>query len=169
MRRKMKLPLKKTNLPSSIQLTKKEKEFILPIESIPMTSWGVSLSNKLDKDKWDKLRREVYAKAGHSCEVCKTTSEQLNAHESWAFNEKSKIQYLARIRCLCKTCHEATHYFRSSVVFKLTYTNYLKEHLMKINKITETEFERYLAKLTLIVQQRSSKFYRVVIGKYEIF
>jgi hypothetical protein len=162
------LKTRQTNL-SSIQLTKKEKEFILPIESIPMTSWGVSLSNKLDKAKWDKLRREVYTRAGHSCEVCKNVGEQLNAHESWAFNEKSKIQYLAKIKCLCKTCHEATHYFRSSVVFKLTYTNYLKEHLMKINKITEEEFERYLAKLTLIVQKRSSRFYKVVIGKYEIF
>ena len=165
----MRLPLKKKTYPSSIQLTKKEKEFILPIESIPMTSWGVSLSNKLDKSKWDTLRREVYTRANYSCEVCRTTSEQLHCHESWAFNEKSRIQYLAKIKCLCKTCHEATHYFRSSVVFQLTYTNYLKEHLIKINKITEAEFERYLAKLTLIVQQRSSKFYKVVIGKYEIF
>lgn len=154
---------------SSTQLTKKEKEFPLPIESIPMTSWGISLSNKLDKDKWDKFRREVYKRANYSCEVCGAIDEQLHCHESWSFNEKSKIQVLARVRCLCKTCHEATHYFRSSVVFKLTYTNYLKEHLIKINKITEVELERYIAKLTLIVQKRSSKFYRVVIGKYEIF
>jgi hypothetical protein len=165
----MKLPLKKTNLPSNIQLTKKEKEFILPIESIPVTSWGVSLSNKLDKDKWDKFRREVYARANHACEVCRATDEQLHCHESWAFKEREKIQFLVKVKCLCKTCHEATHYFRSSVVFRLTYTNYLKEHLIKINKITEEEFERYLAKLTLIIQYRSTKFYRVVIGKYEIF
>lgn len=163
------MKMKKMSHLSNIQLTKKERDFILPIESIPMTSWGVSLSNKLDKDKWDKFRREVYKRANHCCGVCGATDEQLHCHESWAFNEKSKIQYLVKVKCLCKTCHEATHYFRSSVVFKLTYTNYLKEHLMKINKITEVELERYIAKLTLIVQKRSSKFYRVVIGKYEIF
>ena len=161
--------MKKRNPPSNIQLTKKEREYILPIESIPMTSWGVSLSNKLDKEKWDKFRREVYKRANHSCEVCGAVDEQLNAHESWAFNDRSNIQYLTKVKCLCKTCHEATHYFRSSVVHRLTYTNYLKEHLIKINKITEVEFERYLAKLTLMVQKRSTKFYRVVIGKYEIY
>lgn len=161
--------MKKRNLHSNIQLTKKEKEFPLPIESIPMTSWGVSLSNKLDKDKWDRLRREVYKKANYSCEICCQTNEQLNCHESWAFNEKSNIQYLVKLKCLCKTCHDATHYFRSSMVYKLNYTNYLKEHILKVNNISELEFNRYLEKLTLIVQKRSKKFYRVVIGKYEIF
>lgn len=154
---------------SNIQLTKREKELVLPIESIPMTSWGVSLSNKLDKDKWDKFRREVYRKSNYSCEVCGATDEQLHCHESWAFNEKSNIQFLSKVKCLCKTCHEATHFFRASITHKTNYIEYLKAHLLKVNKLSEEEFERYLYKLTIIVQKRSKKFYRVIIGKYEIY
>jgi hypothetical protein len=43
---------------------------MLTIELVPETAWFKNLRSELPKEKWDKLRKDTYKKAGYRCEVC---------------------------------------------------------------------------------------------------
>jgi predicted restriction endonuclease len=62
---------------------------------------------------WDRLRRTVYQRAGHRCEICGASREdgaRLEAHERWSYQSATRVQRLVRLLCLCSACHEVTHF-----------------------------------------------------------
>jgi hypothetical protein len=136
-------------------------DLILPIESIPRHSWGKSLARTLPRHKWDAFRKEVYRLSGHTCCACGATKKKLHCHESWVFDDINMVQYLDKVRCLCSTCHKGTHFLRSMHTgsFKR-----LREHFMKVNKLTEVEFQKYFEELMPIIEKRKDNVYKISIG-----
>ena len=140
----------------------------LTIEPIPMTSWGLSLSNLMPREEWDKVRREVYQKAAYTCEICKRGDAVMNAHEVWAFDDRKKVQKLVEIQCLCRRCHQVKHFGRSKAVFKSGYVEGLISHWCRINKKTRADFNKYEAEIRTLNKKRHEKDYRVFVGRREL-
>jgi hypothetical protein len=82
---------------------------ILP-DMLPTTSWEANLRTQLSEPEWDRLRRFCYQAAGNTCIACGSRGEpHVEAHEAWSFNEKSGVQKLKAILCLCPACHKIKH------------------------------------------------------------
>lgn len=102
----------------------------LTIELIPKSCQGNSLYHKWPTKWWDKLRRMVYRRSNHKCEIC-GAGPKVECHEVWDFDIETRTQRLLYLVCLCHDCHRAKHVGRaimtgSSVDAVL--------HLMKINR-----------------------------------
>ena len=80
----------------------------LTIEPIPASSRLASLANLLPRDQWDRLRRNVYRRAGYRCQACGREG-RLHCHEIWRYNEDTHTQWLAGLLALCPDCHDAKH------------------------------------------------------------
>jgi len=53
----------------------------LKIELVPETAWYSNLRNKIPKNEWDKIRKQVYSNANYKCEICVNANIKLNCHE----------------------------------------------------------------------------------------
>ena len=117
---------------------------MLEIQPIPESSWGMSLAQLLPREEWDNLRRQCYKEANYICEVClsqpKTSKGPLHAHEVWEFDFKKKIQNLKKVMCLCTTCHNCTHLFRSESTYTITYNKTLQKHFIEVNRWSTEDF-----------------------------
>lgn len=82
---------------------------LLP-DMLPSTVWEANLRHLLSEPEWDRLRKFCYAAAGNTCVACGSRGEpHIEAHESWRFDEKTGVQSLRGLLCLCVTCHKAKH------------------------------------------------------------
>lgn len=82
---------------------------LLP-DMLPTTSWEANLRTVLSEQEWDRLRKFCYQAAGNTCVACGSRGEpHVEAHESWKFDEKTGVQTLRGLLCLCPTCHKAKH------------------------------------------------------------
>lgn len=79
---------------------------LLYVDLIPSTSWYRNVRSALNATDWDRVRRMVYARAGHRCEVCAAPG-RLEAHERFTYSDD--VQSLRRLLALCAMCHTATH------------------------------------------------------------
>lgn len=131
---------------------------------IPQTSWGLSLANKLGKEEWDKIRKEVYKKANYRCQICGEDGV-LHSHEVWRFELKKKIQRLVGIECLCEMCHNVKHFGRSKKVYSKSYVDRLIKHWCKINGKSERDFNAYNAKVHLEYKKLAGVDWQVKVGR----
>ena len=136
----------------------------LTIDPIPISSWGVSLSNKLSKKEWDKIRRSVYASANHTCEICGNMNETLYCHELWRFTERPRVQRLIGFECCCKICSDVHHFGRSSQIYGKAYLDKLTKHWCSVNDKTIQNFARYQREVFEISKKRANRFYTVKVG-----
>lgn len=82
----------------------------LYVDLIPNTCWFNNVRSCIDPKDWDRLRKFVYSRADHKCEVCgKTPIQSLEAHERWSYNITTFTQKLERLIALCHECHQTTH------------------------------------------------------------
>ena len=137
----------------------------LTIEPRPVSTWGVTLSNRLPKKEWDNLRTKVYRKADYKCEICGSNNSALHCHELWKFDEKKLIQRLVGLQCLCRLCHDVKHYGRSNEVYRKKYVEELTAHWCKVNKRTKRDFQVYLQEIFEMNRKRADKFYVVKVGR----
>ena len=137
----------------------------LTIDPIPMSSWGVSLANKLGKKKWDELRHKVYFEADYTCEICEQVNETLHCHELWKFGERPRVQRLIGFECCCKTCHDVHHFGRSSQVYDKVHMDKLVRHWCKVNGKTIQDFAKYQAEVFELSKKRANRFYVVKVGR----
>lgn len=64
-------------------------------------------SDKLKDPRWQKMRLEVFSRAGFSCEHCFADSKTLHAHHNYYVSGREPWEYPKdSISCLCKECHE---------------------------------------------------------------
>jgi hypothetical protein len=137
----------------------------LAIQPLPNSTWGISLSQKLDKETWDYLRRECYKGANYRCEICFSDMGGLNAHELWKFDDKKLLQIFNGLECVCTSCHEVHHFGRSSLVFNLPQIEELIRHWCRVNRMTFKDFQKHKAEVDMISMRRANKKYTVMIGK----
>lgn len=91
------------------------KDLKLNIELLPKGAWGNDFSRTLAKKDWDTLRRVCYDKANHKCTICGFETDDLDAHEVWDFDIKTKTQTLKDIIAICSKCHGVTQFSKTHV------------------------------------------------------
>lgn len=117
----------------------------LAIELVPVSSWGLNLSNQLPKARWDELRRATYAKANHRCEICSGTGTRhpVECHEIWHFDPATQTQRLVCLISLCPDCHSVKHYGRLGAL-PPEYRAKAFAHLCRVNGWTKTRAEEHI-------------------------
>jgi len=123
----------------------------LTIELVPSTTWYNNVRSLVSQTEWDTLRHNCYANAGYRCEIC-GVSGRLECHEIWEFNNDTKTQRLAGLIALCKNCHRVKHPGLAKMKGE---SSLVINHLMKINKITESQAIEYIEKSFEIWRERS--------------
>ena len=120
------------------------------------------------RSQWDKLRKQVYAKAGNTCEICGAKGK-LNCHEFWKYDDREYIQKLKGFRALCNMCHFIAHFGFAEVLAsreELDLEAVIK-HFMKVNRVNRKVFENHSKESFAIWRQRSlQKKWRTDLGKW---
>lgn len=137
----------------------------LEIEPRPISTWGITLANRLDKKEWDEIRHKVYRDADYTCQICGNRDDKLHCHEQWVFDDRKLIQRLVGFECCCELCHDVHHMGRSREVYPKKYVELLIKHWCRVNKKTEKDFRMYEAKIFEMNKKRANKFYIVKVGR----
>lgn len=123
---------------------------LLP-DMLPTTSWEANLRTVFSEPEWDRLRKFCYQASGNTCMACGSRGEpHVEAHESWRFDEKTGVQTLRGLLCLCPTCHKAKHLGFANRIGRLPQ---VLERLMWLNDWDEATLARELVK----VEQRQEE------------
>jgi hypothetical protein len=111
------------------------------VEGLPRSSWFKNLRSMMPLRQWKALGVYVRDRAGNRCEIC-GSSNRLEAHERWKFDERTKTQRLVRIMCLCKECHLGVHLGLAST---LGIRSRIEEHIISITGWSKKELSDRLA------------------------
>lgn len=118
---------------------------LLP-DMLPSTSWEANLRTALSEAEWDRLRRFCYQAAGNTCIACGSRGEpHVEAHEAWQFDERTGVQKLVALLCLCPTCHKAKHLGYANRIGRLAQ---VLERLKWLNDWSEAQLDQELRALT---------------------
>lgn len=128
----------------------------LTIDLLPKGAWGNNFSKTLSKKDWDILRNTCYEKANNRCAICGYKTEELDAHEVWDFNIKTKTQTLKDIIALCSRCHGVKHMKNSE---RLGYGENAKNHFLRVNNCSELDFAAHCTETEMLFQEQN-KVYR---------
>ena len=123
----------------------------LSIDLLPKGAWGNDLSKTLLKKDWDTLREACYARSNHRCAICGASGD-LDAHEVWEFNIKTKTQTLKDIIALCSACHGVKHMRNSE---RIGYGDSAKAHFIKVNKCSAVALAGNYAEAQMLFEERN--------------
>ena len=137
----------------------------LAIEPVPISTWGVSLANRLEPKEWNKLRHQAYKEADYQCEVCGEVNLPLHLHEQWRFDERAKVQRFAGFEVCCELCHSVHHFGRSKETKTKAYVERLIKHWCKVNEKSRQKFNQYLVEIYEVNKMRVNKYYVVKVGR----
>ena len=112
----------------------------LEINLVPADLHFVNLRAYFTKQEWDIIRKKVYDRAHHRCEICGGVGKthKVEAHEEWSYDTETRLATLERLTALCPSCHEVKH-FGFAVVSG--HEDRALAHLCKINNLSVEEAE----------------------------
>lgn len=109
---------------------------LLPV-LIPRPLWGINAHDLVERDCWEKIRRDTFLRDKKRCVICGKQGP-LECHEVFTFDDANGIATLARLESRCSTCHACNHlgrlYKRNPPGFKQALV-----YLAKINKMQPQE------------------------------
>lgn len=91
------------------------RRLVLAAEPIPRTCFGKNMRTVLGMMDWMKIRNDLVVRAGGKCKFC-GSEEQIEAHEVWTYDLKTRVQRLLDIEIVCKDCHNVKHGLRSAAL-----------------------------------------------------
>ena len=145
----------------------KNKKSELHIELIPKTCFYSNVRTLLPNKYWDILRKESYEKAGHRCEICRDTGKNqgyrhdVECHEIWDYNDKTRVQKLLGLISLCPKCHQVKHFGRTSAIGKQAEAF---EHLEKVNNWNHKQCAKHAGDSMLEWMDRSKYKWKLDLG-----
>ncbi len=142
------------------------KNIRLTIELLPKGAWGNDFSRTLSKTDWDLLRNECYKRANHHCQICGYETDDLDAHEVWDFDIKTRTQTLKNIIGICSKCHGVKHIRNSQ---RLGYGENAKQHFIEVNNCNELEFASHLTKAQIDFEEKNKIYRWKIIANLEKF
>ena len=112
----------------------------LTIDLVPADLHFINLRAYYTKQEWNIIRKMVYDRAHHRCEICGGVGKthKVEAHEEWIYDKESRIVTLKRITALCPSCHMVKHFGFAVVSGR---EEAALAHLCKINELSEEEGE----------------------------
>lgn len=139
----------------------------LEIDLIPTTAWGKNIRNALGRTKWDKLRKEVLANQGNTCSTCNST-EKLQCHEVWEFNDKTGVQTLKGFQASCSLCHLGSHFGLAQKLANQGHANLenIVTHFLEVNEISFEQSQEHLAEAGSIFIKRSQQEWEQNFGEW---
>jgi hypothetical protein len=127
---------------------------LLP-DMLPSTVWESNLRTLFSPAEWDRLRKFCYTAAGNTCVACGSRGEpHVEAHETWRFDEKTGVQSLSALLCLCPTCHKSKHLGFAQRIGKL---QAVYNRLMWLNDWDERQLERELDRVMARQEELSKR------------
>ncbi len=124
----------------------------LNFQFIPDGCWKCNLRTLFSKKTWDFIRNDAKERSNFCCAICGAKVSRLEAHEVWDFDEKNKTQRLTDVIAVCKDCHSAIHYSRTSIKGDVVRA---ENHYMKVNKCSYVEMREQLGKAVLEHRRRN--------------
>lgn len=140
----------------------------LTIELVPQTSFFTNVRSAVTKQQWDIIRKQVYAKAYHICEICGGVGNKhpVEAHEIWNYDDKNLIQKLEGMIALCPNCHMVKHIGLAQVNGK---TEQALKHLMLINKLSKKDAQEYITDSFMVWAMRSTKSWKLDLSGLKLY
>lgn len=134
----------------------------LTAELVPKTAWYSNVRSNVTCAEWDVIRKQVYADAGHVCEICGGVGKNhpVECHEVWEYDDTTHTQQLIKMTALCPACHSVKHLGRAQIVgiFYMAIA-----HMMKVNCWTKKEALDYSEKVFAEYQKRSQHKWKLDI------
>lgn len=123
---------------------------MLYVELVPKTCWKSNLRDHLSTQQWDFIRRQVYAKAQYTCQICGARNVKLECHEVWKYT-KNNVQQLIGLAALCQLCHAAKHIGYAKHAGKY---HHAIRHMMQINGWSRRQVEQHVEAAIEIAVER---------------
>ncbi|GAA1040882.1 hypothetical protein GCM10009557_63310 [Virgisporangium ochraceum] len=116
------------------------------VDLVPRSCWFTNVRSCVDHRDWERLRRMITRRAGHRCEVCGAAGNPaakrwLEAHERWTYDDRTRVQRLGRLICLCSACHTVTHFGLAQVRGR---EREAYAHLMAVTGMTEARAREHV-------------------------
>jgi hypothetical protein len=129
------------------------------VEMVPRSCWFTNVRSCVLPQDWERLRRTVCARAGHTCEVCGTAADRaagrrLDVHERWAYRDRTSVQALRRLICVCDACHLTTHLGYANVTGR---ADQALAHLRAVTGMTDAEVSRHVRAANDLWTTRSAR------------
>lgn len=137
-------PERAANLKPITELVGEDRNFggnDLFVDLIPASCFFQNVRSNIHEMDWRVLSIGIRARANNTCEICgfkenKQERQFLEAHERWHYDEKTHIQKLMRIVCLCNACHTYTHMGLAQITGK---DDMAIKHKMKVSGLARTQ------------------------------
>ena len=115
----------------------------LTVELVPSTCWFTNVRSHVPKATWDRLRHQVAAAAGRSCEICGGRGRRwpVECHEEFSYDETHQVQRLERLVALCPACHSVKHIGMAAIRGR---RRQAVAHLAKVNGWSVADAEFYI-------------------------
>lgn len=139
----------------------------LNIELIPAKCAFSNVRTMVTTKEWDLIRKFAYTEANNVCKICYETGKaqgyrhNLECHETWAYDDKKKIQKLTGLVALCVRCHMAKHIGRASAIGKQAE---IFEHMGWVNEWTHKEIVTHMAEAFELQKKRAKIIYTLDIS-----
>lgn len=129
------------------------------VDMVPSSCWFTNVRSCVSPRDWERLARMVYARAGQRCEACgadpdRSTGRRLEAHERWAYDDRTRVQALRRLICLCSDCHLSTHLGRANITGR---ADQALAHLKAVTGMTDPEVSRHVQAAGELWTRRSAR------------
>lgn len=155
-----------------MELTSKQREFLLKPKALPESTHFVNLRSYLPRSQWDIIRKKAYEHAKNKCELCHGVGRKhkVEAHELWNFDFKSKTQTLERIIALCPNCHRIQHAFLLKLHDdkKILNAQYVINHLNKISD-KKYNYNNFFSEASDFFSKINVIEWNIMINKEKIF
>jgi len=136
----------------------------LYVDLVPKTGWYSNLRSELAPHEWDLVRFTAYKVAGNKCEICGDTGfnqglrHAVEAHERWAYDNKTGTQTLIGVQALCPACHRSTHMGLANIRGQ---SQEATEHLAKVNDWSARETNKHVEDAFADWMERSERKWRL--------
>lgn len=139
---------------------------LLTIELVPESAWFSNVRSEVTQAQWDQIRKQVYAKANHRCEICDGVGSRwpVECHEVWHYDDTKFVQTLKGMIALCPSCHQVKHFGFAQIRGK---GEKALQHLMKVNGWNREEAEAYVDAQFELWHQRSQYQWELNISVLE--
>ncbi len=129
------------------------------VDMVPRSCWFTNVRTCVTQQDWERLRRMITRRAGQQCEACgagedRTVQRWLEAHERWAYDDRTGVQTLRRLICLCSDCYLSTHLGYANVTGR---TDQALAHLRAVTGMTDTEVSRHVDAAGELWKRRSAR------------
>ncbi len=124
----------------------------LNFELVPDSCWYSNLRTILKPTEWQIVRRDALSRANGHCMICGKKTTRLEAHERWAYDEKTCTQILTDVVAICHDCHQVIHIGRTQLMGDI---NRAIDHFQKVNNCSYSDYIKALGEANKLHQRLS--------------